>query len=605
MTLLLRWTDTDVAAAHWVHLMNRPWRLLGLAALLSFTLPQLEKAQMSMPVQTVGAQDQVPPEQLPVPQRMSGIGNAHMQITATPEAQAWFDQGLNLIHDFWDYESARAFEQGVRMDPRCAMCYWGLYKAESFFHGTSQGYADQALAMAVRLERSVSKRERLYIDAAAAFEKDSKVGKVQEALTDQTQILRELVKRYPRDTQAQIWLGWSLEDQKEAVALLENVMRDDPVNSAANHYYIHELEASDHPEQAMHNVEILPSLAPASGHMVHMPGHIYYRVGDYEQAEKWFKVSLQIDEHYMTDQQIKPDYDWNYVHNLMYYVADLMEEGKLNQATEVSAKLTHARGQFDSTLYSFSARDSISRLDPKLPVALRTADWAQVIALLKTSQRPVRLPNLDYLAGALMDFAIGMRAVESNNFSEAEAVSKTLDAGLWEMTQQTKDTVGAENKNGSDAALPASPTIQVTPDAMLPPLLNTLSVMSLELRASVLTVTKRADEAKELFARAAKEEKALGYHEPPNYIRPEGETEGAALMAMGDWIDAKAAYERALVERPRSGFPLYGIALSSERSGDETVTIQAYKDFLSAWRNADPELPQVRHAQTYISAHPR
>ena len=71
-----------------------------------------------------------PPDKLPVPIHMSGIGNAHISVTATPEAQAWFDQGLNLMHDFWDYESIKAFEQGVRVDPKCAMCYWGLAQAE-------------------------------------------------------------------------------------------------------------------------------------------------------------------------------------------------------------------------------------------------------------------------------------------------------------------------------------------------------------------------------------------------------------------------------------------------------------------------------------------
>jgi hypothetical protein len=109
-------------------------------------------AQMDMTGQTMETKDEMPPDQLPVPQKLTGIGNAHIQITATPEAQMWFDQGLNLIHDYWDYESARAFEQSVRVDPRCAMCYWGLYKAESFYHSTAQGYAGQALAKAVSLK---------------------------------------------------------------------------------------------------------------------------------------------------------------------------------------------------------------------------------------------------------------------------------------------------------------------------------------------------------------------------------------------------------------------------------------------------------------------
>ena len=106
-----------------------------------------------------------------------------------------------------------------------------------------------------------------------------------------------------------------------------------------------------------------------------MPGHIFYRVGDYAHAETWFAQSTAVDEAYMHSQHISVDDDWNYVHNLMYGIANLMEEGKLQQATTLSAKLTNARGDSPATLYAFSPRDQMSRISPLLPVALRTADW--------------------------------------------------------------------------------------------------------------------------------------------------------------------------------------------------------------------------------------
>jgi tetratricopeptide (TPR) repeat protein len=141
------------------------------------------------------------------------------------------------------------------------------------------------------------------------------------------------------------------------------------------------------------------------------------------------------------------------------------------------------------------------------------------------------------------------------------------------------------------------------PDAMLQPLLKMLSVMSLALRASVLSSEKHTDDTREFFARAAQAEKALGYHEPPSYICPVGETEAAALMAVGDWTGAKAGYQRALSERPRSGFPLYGIAKSSESAGDSAAAAKEYQGFLAAWPDADPDLPQVAHAQKYLAEH--
>jgi tetratricopeptide (TPR) repeat protein len=585
-----------------------------LAACLALGAAPRAAAQMNMSGQVMETKDEIPPEQLPPPQKMSGIGNVHLQITATPEAQMWFDQGLNLLHDFWDYESARAFEQSVRADPQCAMCYWGLYKAESFYHGTDQGYAAQALTRAVSLERRASKHERFYIDATEATVNAAKNGRMSSDYSREVQLWRELVKKYPGDAQARIFLALSLEDgfdskgepragQKEAWSILQSLLKEDPNNSAANHYYIHAVEASAHPELALHSAGLLASLAPSSGHMVHMPGHIYFRLGDYARAEQAFAASEQVDERYMREQHVSPDDDWNYVHNLMYAIANLMEEGKLREATALSAKLTGARGELESTLYIYQSRDSVSRVRPELPVALRTADWPRVLELAKSSAPPVTQPNLRFLAQELDEFAAGMEAVDSGDAPKAEDSSARFDAGLWRASDRMKESAGIKAMASGNAQV-GPLKLQIMPDAMLPPILSTLSVMSLELRGSLLTAEHKTPDAKGVFAQAAREEKALGYHEPPAYIRPVGETEAAALMAMRDWTDAKAAYEQALVERPRSGFSLYGIALCAEKAGDSAAAARAYADFLAAWKDADAELPQIAHARTYVAEHP-
>jgi tetratricopeptide (TPR) repeat protein len=160
------------------------------------------------------------------------------------------------------------------------------------------------------------------------------------------------------------------------------------------------------------------------------------------------------------------------------------------------------------------------------------------------------------------------------------------------MSQQLKDSSGMRAMATNSAPV-GPPKLQVMPDALLQPILSTLSVISLELRASLLTARGQTIEAKTLFAQAAQEEKALGYREPPAYIRPVGETEAAALMAVGDWAEARAAYKKALIERPRSGFPLYGMALCSERSGDAAAATTEYADFLAAWKDADPPLTPI------------
>ena len=336
--------------------------------------------------------------------------------------------------------------------------------------------------------------------------------------------------------------------------------------------------------------------------MVHMPGHIYFRVGDYSRAAQAFAASLAVDERYMREQHVEPDNNWNYVHNLMYSVANLLEQGKFDEATRLSAQITGARGKLETTLYINSARDSISRLDPRLPVALRTADFPQILKLVNASTVRPGLPNLEFLRRRLADFASGMQAVVAGNLSEAEQLSVRFDAELWRMSQQQNASVRMPGMAPPQPP-PGPPKLAVMPDALVDPLLETLSIMSLELRGSLLAAQGKTEDAKALFASAAREEKALGYREPPNYIRPVGESEGAAMLAVRKWADAKAAFERALVERPHSGFALYGIALASEQSGDREAAVKTYADFLTAWKEADSGLSQIAHAGGYLAAH--
>jgi tetratricopeptide (TPR) repeat protein len=560
------------------------------------------------------------PESLPAPIKMTGIGNSHLTITATPEAQVWFNQGLTLLHDFWDYESARAFEQGARVDPQCAMCYWGLYQTLMFRNGEPSAYTQQALASAVRLKQHVSKHERLYIDAASAADDAANAAKPGDDPDNAKEIAiwRQIVKDYPGDLQAKLFLAGALRDgyddngapekgQKEEIALIQEVLKVAPDDSAANHYWIHAVEASPHPEQAIQSAALLASLAPAAGHMVHMPGHIYFRTGDYAQAEHWFATSTAVEERYQREQHVVVDNDWNYVHNLMYSIANLMEEGKMQQATALSAKLSGARGEFGPTLYTQSPRDGMTRLDPALPVALRTGDWNAVLRMLKNSKpgadapaignQDTKLENLTFLAGQLNEFAAGMQSVQSGDVAAAQAASQRLDAELWRLSQRVHDEPAPKKPS-----LTAPAMATVMPDAKPAPLLSNLSVMSLELRATILVAQKRLPEAKALFDQAAHEEKGLGYHEPPMYIRPVGETEGAALLGAGDAAGAHAAYAAALKERPNSGFSLYGMAQASEAADNTATAREEYAKFLTAWKSSDASRPELAHAHEYMGS---
>ncbi|HEX9200475.1 MAG TPA: tetratricopeptide repeat protein [Acidobacteriaceae bacterium] len=559
-----------------------------------------------------GMADAMPPEKLPPPVAIAGLGNSSMAITtASPEAKMWFTQGLNELHDFWDYESSRAFEQSVRLDPNCAMCFWGLYQAESF-RGLNDDWAAAALKQAEKLATHATPAEQLYIQAAKealkakiAAKRDANKKKPDglavageaKAHVDskETKVYRKLVAKSPDDVQANIFLAESLIDgfdkngkpkpgTAEAQAILAAVLAAHPDDSAANHYWIHAQEPGQHPESALVSARKLGDLAPASGHMVHMPGHIFYRTGDYETARVSFENSVHVDEAYMHAQNVSVDDDWNYVHNLMYLIADLLEAGRLDEATAMSGKLNAARGGGIPTLYRQSTRDGMTRLDPLLPVAMRSANWTRAIDLLDASKPPAELKNLTALRASLLDYTRGMAALGADDVTAAASFSKSLD-----------DTV---------AVKPPEPPMQmpgmpVSKDVMAVPVRTFLDVAAMELRAALLMAQGKTADADAAFVKATDAERALGYREPPYYIRPVAETRGDALMRAKRYADAKKAYQAALEERPNSGFPLYGIAQADVAAGDKAAADADFAALLTSWKSADAALPQIVAAKTW------
>jgi tetratricopeptide (TPR) repeat protein len=369
------------------------------------------------------------------------------------------------------------------------------------------------------------------------------------------------------------------------------------------------MEPSNHPERAIPSAALLASLAPTSGHMVHMPGHIYYRVGDYSSADRWFAASTAADEKYMREQHVDVDDDWNYVHNMMYGIANLMEQGRLEDANALSDHLAGARGELSATLYIWSARDQVSRVSRRLPVALRVGDWADVLSMLDESKLPDsdETTNLRFLKDELRSFARGMQALDRGDLATAKEASAELDAGLWRQSRDAKVSAEDKTKAGVDrlnaCAGPGktgssqSAMAPVNPDADAGPLVSTFSIASQELRAGVLLLDGKTDAAKKLYTEAIVAEKKLGYHEPPFYIRPVAETEAEALLRAKDYPDAKAAYQAALIERPASGFELYGIAHADELAGSTAQAQTEYRAFLKAWPSADQKLPEMLHAR--------
>jgi predicted Zn-dependent protease len=386
-------------------------------------------------------------------------------------------------------------------------------------------------------------------------------------------------------------------------AILAALLVSHPDDTAANHYWIHAMEPSLNPERALDSARKLGPLTAASGHMVHMPGHIFYRVGDYETARLSFANSLTVDETYMKTQGVAVEDDWNYVHNMMYLIADLLEAGRIEEATRVSAKLNAAHGNRGTSLYLRNARGQITRLDEALPVALRAGDWSRAVTMLEGSKPPAEWVNLVQLRESLLAYARGMAALQVGDAAGAAKFSETLQELVKEKPVDASKTA-ATPAAGSMAAMPGmhggAPTKK---DAAAGPVHSYVGLAALELKASVEMAQGKAPESEASFVKAVAAERDLGYREPPFYIRPVAESRGDALMRAKRFKEAKVAYEAALAERPNSGYPLYGIAQAEAAAGDVTGAKAAYGSMLKAWSNADAALPQVVAARAWMDSH--
>ena len=310
--------------------------------------------------------------------------------------------------------------------------------------------------------------------------------------------------------------------------------------------------------------------------MVHMPGHIFYRIGDYERARSSFLKALRVDREYMDRQHVSERDDWNYSHNLAYLIADCAEEGRYHEAREHLKTLAAIPPEPGSSGFFWQIGGTAIRL------AMRFGNWDEVrdqVAALSPPDETSAVWVRGYreLTAA---YAAGMKAVESGQLADAEAKSNLLDALLWRVSHED---VGDKNKGIRDQVI------------------NNLDTSSLELRGHIAGARGNFEEMRKLLENAAEKERELGYAEPPRYSRPALESLGHGLIRAGKFSDARDAFDKELRRRPHSGFALYGIALAWEKEGSREESIKAYRAFLDSWSHADRDLPQIKHAQGYLA----
>ncbi len=490
---------------------------------------------------------------LPAPKLMAGIGGSKMKIeTKSQKTQAYFNQGLSMLHDFWDFEAYRAFKEAIRNDSTAIMPYWGLLQTpgpdEDSVYKSNKELAVKQLK---KLVGKANEHEKLY--AELSLLSDSLKEKAYPEIDKKYELI---IHKFPDDVDAKLFLalnkmsGFDTEmkpkdGQLYSEFLLKDVQRAEPNNHAYHHYWIHLMEHCC-PEQALKSADILTSLAPASGHIVHMPGHIYNRVGNYKTAHDAFVASVKTDSAYMKNEGIEEVDNWNYIHNINYLINNCVHDGRLAEGLYYAERLKnmpvnkHRKKIYDGTFFN-------QGLLAPAKMHMAFGNWDKAATQFENvvdKDTVFSYTNMEYKNGLYL-FVKGMEALAKNNVTEAEKYSNSLDALLWRNAKQT----------GKDSTL--NEWYQ-----------NTVNTASLELQGCIASYNGKYDAAVKLLEKAHKNEIDLGYGEPPLYARPVAISIAAAQLKAEKYDKAIETYNSLLKRFPKSAYVYHYLLKVYVQKGD-------------------------------------
>jgi tetratricopeptide (TPR) repeat protein len=553
--------------------MNRRSLFAAAIALITLALANPVCAESSSPASDLQASIDSAHE----PQ-FDGIGNLHHPVTAKSSstlAQQFFDQGLTFVYAFNHDEAAASFRQAAQYDPGMAMAYWGIALAvgPNINQGedTDRGKAAYAaISKAKSLEATVSPAEREYIDALALrYAPDG-------SMTDARQVayanaMRQVARQNPDDPDAGTlfaeammdlhpWQLWTRDGQPvagtpELVAALEGVLAKHPDHLGANHYYIHAVEASSDPGRALPSAERLPKLAPACGHIVHMPCHIYYRVGDYNASANANLAAMKADKVYLRERNPGVMYRLMYVsHNIHFLWASYMMEGNSRGALKASRELDASMPP--DMIHQVPEAENMS--PTRYFTEARFGKWD---AILKEPAPPA---DMIYTTG-VWHYARGLAFTAKNRPADA-----------------------LKEKQQLDAIVAATPVDRLVGFNSINRLLATASAT---LAAEIDSANGHHDDAIAHLKEAVALQDAFNYDEPPAWYYPVRETLGMELLAAGKPVDAEQVFREDLKQYPENGWSLNGLAicLRARNAPAEAASVDAR--FKKAWAHADVKLP--------------
>ena len=512
-------------------------------------------------------------------QLFDGLGSFRRKITTRSSlAQQYFDQGMRFIWAFNHDEATRSFAKAAQIDPRCASCYWGVALTLGPNYNMPMMSSPRARVgwTAVRKAEANARRakpvERALIAAVAKRYRGT--GEVdpsnsQPLLNAYVEAMRKVSEKYPDDLDVQTmyaealmntnpWKLWNADGSAnpgtdKIVSTLQHVLEKDPKHPGANHYYIHAVEASKHPEAGVASAEVLEGMMPAAGHLEHMPAHILQRVGRYEEAAEANRKGAAADLAYLRETAAPDYYPMYLIHNFQFLASSAGMEGR--RAETISA-LKEARQHIpDQLLFGMSGLDwSASFIYDGYT---KFGMWDD---MLKQPAPDAKLPGatISYLQSR----ATALAATGKLDEAKAElAKSEKLIAAV------TDDATQGNNK--------ARPLYQIG---------------QLKANARIASVEGKHEDAVAFLTQAVATEDKLAYNEPRDMLFPTRHLLGAELLAAGRAMDAEAVYREDLERNPSNGWAYFGLSKALAAQNRAADAAAAQKQFEEAWRRADVKL---------------
>ncbi len=504
---------------------------------------------------------------------LAGLGQHHHPVsTRNPEAQKFFDQGLILLYAFNHDEAARSFARAAELDPNLAMAHWGvaLVKGPNYNLPADDEQwktAHEALQKAFHLAEKASEPERDYIQALAKrYSRDPKADRQQLAVAYKD-AMGALARKYPDDLDAATlyaesamnlrpWKLWTpdgkpAEGTDEILAVLESVLRRHPDHPGANHYYIHAIEASPYPDRGLPCAQRLQTLVPAAGHLVHMPAHIYMRVGDYAAAARANEQAITADEAYIKSRAVQGVYPMMYYsHNIHFLAVAHCFQGRFADAKKAADHLAAHVGSHVEEMPMLEGFLVVPTL-----VLVRFQRWDDLLASTPPNAKRK-------IARATWHFARVLAWVAKNEVPKAE--------------QERQEFLAVKKTIPEDAKISDWNTAQ-----------DLLRIAETVLDAKLALARHDRRRAVGLLRQAVPMEDALAYGEPPDWISPVREVLGAVLLLGGDAAEAEKVFRAGLEKHRRSGRCLFGLRESLKAQKKDYAAQLVHQEFQRAWKHAD------------------